>query len=434
MKLAVKYNDSWMFQKIVGQHGISPAKLKSIQVKRLRAHKSVVKLLDSGEQGFIKTLSDSKELALINKWSGVLKKNFSQILLIGIGGSDLGARALNQAFSSSNKKQVFFLGDTADPVEIEKVFAQIDWGKCAIIPVSKSGNTVETISVFLFARNKLVKVVGKTKHAKHVFVLTENKPSVFLNIANQQGYNIIPHPLNIGGRWTVLSIVGLLSAAFVGVDIKALRKGARDFYNQAMKFANNPAMKYAALHYLGAKQGQSLAVLMPYSSRLEAFGAWYRQLFAESLGKAKNRKGKSGNIGLTPIVAIGPKDQHSQVQLYNEGPFDKLVTFIRVENSNLLSKVPKHWPGEDDIAYLDNWPYQDMLNIEQESTAKALKNHKRPSGTISIPEISEYSVGQLFVFFELACIYLAELFDINAFDQPGVEQGKEWMRKKLNKK
>lgn len=432
--MTIKYNDAWMHRKAVGNHGISSTKVNVNKARQMKAHQAAITLLDSGEQGFIKTLFNSKDLALINKWSEYLSKSFSQILLIGIGGSDLGARALNQIFPSSSKKQVFFLGDTADPIEINRVCSAIDWKKCAVIPVSKSGSTVETITVFLYARDLLIKAVGKEKHKKHIYMLTEDNPSVLHNIAIRQEYTLIPHPQNIGGRWTVLSIVALLSSAFTGANVKELRKGARDFYNMAKLSKNNPAMKYAMLHYLGCKQGQSLAVLMPYSSRLESFGAWYRQLFAESLGKAKNRKGKIVNTGVTPIVAVGPKDQHSQVQLYNDGPYDKLITFIRVESTVSNEMVPKHWKGEESIAYLDSWSYHDLLNIEQESTAQALKVHKRPSGTISIPELSEYYVGQLFILFELACVYLAELFDINAFDQPGVEEGKQWMKNKLTRR
>ena len=355
--------------------------------------------------------------------------------MIGIGGSDLGARALQKIFQDKlNGPEVIFLGDTTDPSEIKRVCSGINWKHCAINPVSKSGNTVEPLSVFLYVRELLIKAVGKKNHAKHVFVTTQDSPSVLHGLVSKYDYNLIEHPKNIGGRWTVLSVVGLFSAAVAGISIRELRKGAGDYYQMAKKSSKNPSLVYAGLHYLGTRQSQNIAVLMPYGAHLEEFSAWYRQLFGESLGKEKNNQGKKVHAGITPIASLGPKDQHSQAQLYNAGPYDKLVTFITVQRDETKLSVPKHWAGDINHSFLDQYRFHKILNYEQEATALAMASHKRLSGVINLTDSSEYAIGQLFMFFELACVYLAELLDINAFDQPGVEEGKNNIYALLGKK
>jgi len=433
MKL-LQYETIYLRGKGGGKHGISPLALKRL-AKRLKAvQKHTSSFLREGEQDFIRDLLSSRSekdiLAQAKGW----RKRFSQLLVIGIGGSDLGARALQELFPvAGDKHGVFFLGDTTDPQEIASVCSKLDWKHCAVQVISKSGNTVETLAVFLAVRDRLVKAVGKTKHAEHVFVITEQGNGKLGALADLHGYTRIDHPPDIGGRWTVLTGVALLSAAFAGIDITSLRRGARTAYKKWEQDAKNPALVYAAAHFLAAKQGQSLAVFMAYAARFESFGQWYRQLFAESLGKARSRRGKLVHTGLTPLVSIGPKDQHSQIQLFNEGPFDKLITFLRVQDKP-ETMLPKPWKGEDDIAYLHGRGLAEILAIEQVATVKALAKHGRPSSLLILPNASEESLGQLFLFFELACVYLAELFNVNAFDQPGVEEGKHIMQAMLKHK
>ncbi len=421
-----------MMQDAIGSQGISDAQLKKVSPQLKKAHKAVHALLDSGEQGFITNLFDKKEEKRILQLAKTIQTQFTQVLIIGIGGSDLGARALQSFFPKEKGITLFFLGDTTDPVEINRICKQINWEKCAINAISKSGNTVEPLSVFLSIREKLMKKVGKKNHAKHVFITTESSESVFGQLAKENEYAHIVHPKNIGGRWTILSIVGLLSAAITGSDIKQLRKGAQEYYLQAKKQSHNSAMLYAALHYLHLQKGKSLAVLMPYTSQLDLLGSWYRQLFAESLGKEKTRMGKKVHTGLTPLSAHGPKDQHSQVQLYASGPFDKVITFIRIETDSLKTQLPA-LPQSHPASFLSKVSLHKILQVEQEATALALTKQKRATGTIRLKEVSEYSIGQLICFFELACVYLAELMDVNAFDQPGVEEGKNNMYALLGK-
>lgn len=427
MKKLLKYKSALMFKKSVGPQGIDRKKLDALRSKTKKAHQKSHKKIESDEHSFISALYDQKMSRDISSYAAKIKKNYKQLLLIGIGGSDLGARALREIFhDKSDSLELFFLGDTTDPREIERVCSKIDFKKCAVNVVSKSGNTVEVLSVFLYIRERLVKALGKNKHASAIYAITEDNSGALKKLVDLNGYHFIEHPANIGGRWSVLSIVGLLSAAAAGISHSQLRKGGRELYEAYKRSVNNPAMTYAALHYMAMKNGQSNAVLMPYSAVLEKFGHWYRQLFGESLGKK--------NKGLTPIVCLGPKDQHSQMQLYNEGPFDKVVTFLKIEKDNLGFTVPKSWRGEEAVKYLEGWRLHEILNVEQDATARALAHHGRPNGTIAVPELNEYYTGQLFMFFELACIYLAELMRVNAFNQPGVEEGKKIMSRKLKRR
>ncbi len=418
----LNYDSTLMMSDRVGRYGITHKELRKQQIRAMKAHKAAHAFLDTGEQGFVKNLASSSHTREIQQAAAKARKTFSELLVIGIGGSDLGARALHQALSQKGKQVVHFLGDTVDPAAIRTVLQKVKWKQCLLNPVSKSGNTVETLSVFLAAHRELVKHVGG-RAAKHVLVTTEKNGGALHKLAEAEHFQILAHPKNIGGRWSILSNVGLLSAAFCGADIAALRKGALAFYRMAKKDADNPAMRYARLHALGAEKGQSIAVLMPYASRLESLGGWYRQLFGESLSKARNRKGKMVHSGLTPVLAMGPRDQHSQIQLYNEGPFDKLITFLTAGGSDNL-RIPKR-RGYLDLA--GGKTFQELLLAEQKGTVLGLAAHHRPSGTIHLPQIDEYHLGQLIMFFELACVYLAEFFDINAFDQPGVEEGKKQM-------
>lgn len=435
MAKQLQYDYTNMLRSAVGRGGVSEAKFKKTLLRLKKKHRQIHAFLKDGEQGFLQDVFNTYEEREIIRYGSKIRRGFSQLLVIGIGGSDLGARALQEIFQDSKKGvEILFLGDTPDPTELKRVFSKVQWKKCAVMPISKSGNTVEPLSTFLLARDRLVKAVGKAKHQKHVFVLTEDKPSLFHDLAIEQEYELIEHPHTIGGRWTVLSRVALISAVASGIDIKGLRKGARDFALACQKSYRNPSLVYSALHLAGREQGLDQAVLMPYSSNLEKFGAWYRQLFGESLGKAKNNKKKRVYAGITPIVSVGPKDQHSQIQLYNEGPFDKLITFVKVLSSSQQIRLPKHWKGEKDLAYLNGKDTHRILNIELEATASALKKHHRANGAILLADLSPHSIGQLFIFFELACVYLAEGLDINAFDQPGVEEGKVSMYVLLGKK
>jgi glucose-6-phosphate isomerase len=230
--------------------------------------------------------------------------------------------------------------------------------------------------------------------------------------------------------------VGLFPLAYAGIAIDQLLAGAADMDERltVSPLLQNPALLYAALQFLGyTKRHQALSVLMPYAGGLRGLAMWYRQLWAESLGKAADVKGQTIHAGPTPIAAVGATDQHSQVQLYMEGPFDKMVTFVAVAEMDRSVLLPSQLESMPELAYLQGAELSDILLTEQQSTAVALAHNQRPNATLTLPRLNEYILGQLLYFFEVACAYSGSLYGINTYDQPGVELGKQLMYAQLGK-
>jgi glucose-6-phosphate isomerase len=239
-------------------------------------------------------------------------------------------------------------------------------------------------------------------------------------------------PSGVGGRFSVLSAVGLLPGALVGMDIKALLVGARDMAETiaTTKGWENPACSFAGVHYLeDTSLGRRVSVMMPYSARLRDVSGWYRQLWAESLGKAVDRQGRQVNVGPLPVKALGVTDQHSQLQLYSEGPDDKVITFLGVQEFGATLAIPSavSLGGEaaDSLGYLGGRSLSDLMWAEQQATAWALAEHGRPSLTLTLPRVDAASVGALLYLLEMATAVAGELYDVDAFDQPGVELSKK---------
>jgi glucose-6-phosphate isomerase len=238
-------------------------------------------------------------------------------------------------------------------------------------------------------------------------------------------------PTDVGGRFSVLSPVGLLPAALVGIDVDGLLSGARRAIerSEADNLLQNPSALYAALHWAADTQlGARIHVLMPYTDRLREFAEWYRQLWAESLGKRVDRNGKVVHVGPTPVAAVGATDQHSQVQLFMEGPFDKVITFITVEDFGMDVPIPNQ-PGVQeslppDLAYLPGHTLGELLRAEYQATSAALTQMGRMNCTLRFPDLSAETLGEAIMFFQLATGYAGAWYGIDPFDQPGVELGK----------
>jgi glucose-6-phosphate isomerase len=391
---------------------IAKKDLSSIRGLLKIANQKIKKLRASHKQGFFELPFDLKNATIIQKKATMVQKKFKRLIVIGIGGSDLGARAIWHALPAQ-KMELKFLSNP-DPNTLKEVLnlSISEWKKTAINVISKSGSTLETMINFLVAREKLIKAIGKKQHAKHIFVTTEID-SPLADWSKKHGYEILPHPKNIGGRFSVLSVVGLFPTACGGVNIKKLLNGAASIdYSEAAKFAG--------LQYLNFKKGRVINVLMPYSDRLNRLPFWFRQLWAESLGKNKT--------GPTPIAALGAVDQHSEIQLYNEGPDNKTFTFIKIEKTNTDFKVLKILPG---LKYAAGKTFTQILHAELHGTAAALTKNQRPNTTISIPSLSPESLGALFQFFMVATAFAGELFRVNAYNQPGVEEGKRITKEEL---
>ena len=407
-------------------------KLQSVQVKLQEA--KAVKAL-----GFATLPYQTREsLVPLLELADDIRAEFEAVIIVGIGGSDLGSRAVHRALHNqfynykNNKPALYFIGDSPDPVNLSEVLGMVDLRTTAIVVISKSGGTVEPTSTFLVLRQKCIEAVGETEAAKHIIMLTDAHGGMLRVLVNQERYRSLAIPSEVGGRFSVLSTVGLFPLAIAGVDIERLLDGARAMDQQDAQ-ANSLALEYAAAQYLAYSRGYDISVFMPYAHSLREVGFWYRQLWAESLGKKAHTNGPIEPVGSTPVAALGPTDQHSQLQLYMEGPANKIITFVKVEQFATDFEVPKAFPELEEITYLGGHSMAAILAAEQESSAQALAEVGRPSVTLKLSEISPTSLGELLYFLEMTVAYMGELLDINAYDQPGVEFSKHYMYRLLGK-
>jgi glucose-6-phosphate isomerase len=364
------------------------------------------------------------------------------IVVIGIGGSDLGARALHRAINSQyhnqlvetkkiNQKKIYFSGDTTDPESISNLAEILDFEKTLFLIVSKSGNTIEPSSVFAYFRDLYIS--KNLDIYKHFVFLTDPKSGTLRDIANTSGYKTLIHG-EVGGRFSVLSSVGSVPAHLVNIKVDKLLEGARDLDKHIQEEEMDIVLNYIAAKYLYYKKhNKTISVIMPYQYSLYEVGKWYQQLWGESIGKRLDLQNNEVYAGQTPVALLGPVDQHSQLQLLNEGPNDKFITFIKAENSRQNLNLPENYNGVEQFEFLKGHNFQEILNYELETTAFALTKNQRPNCTITIPQIDEYHLGQIFYFFEVATAYMGYLLNINPIDQPGVELSKNAMYGVLNK-
>lgn len=427
----IKLNYANCLKDIVGETGISLESLQALQPKIADAHASLLNQKKEGKRGFMElpyTADLAKQIKATYKKIG---KNFDNFVVIGIGGSALGNIALQQSlrhpfWNLLEKKERkgglrLFVPDNVDPDLIAGLLDVIDVNKTLFNVISKSGSTAECLANYFVLKKALEKKAGK-KSGAHIIVTTDVAKGYLREEADKGKLINFVVPANVGGRFSVLSPVGLISAAFTGIDIEKLLAGAAEMDKRCAtdQLMENPAALYAAIQYLFYWLKRPMSVMMPYSNSLYGIADWYRQLWAESLGKKVNRRGETVQVGPTPIKALGTTDQHSQVQLYIEGPQDKIITFLSVDQFNNTVKIPSY-----DKHYLGGRTINELLKAEEEATRLALTQVGRPNLTISLPEVTPETIGQLLYVLELATAYAGELFDINAFDQPGVELGKQ---------
>jgi len=425
-----------MMDKAIGaEHGVSQEELESIIPSINDAFAEIDGKKDSKELGFAKLPYETDNAKKIVEMGKEIAKRSNDFVVVGIGGSALGNIALHKALNhpwynhlskkDRNDRPRIFVTDNIDPDFLKSLFDVLDLEKTFFNVITKSGDTAETMSTFFVFMDHMKKTFKGKDISSHFTATTSLTKGNLLKIAQKEGFDILEIPDDVGGRFSVLSNVGLLSLATSGIDIEELLAGARDmdeFCNNS-DIWENPALMSAALQYLMYRKGKPMSVLMPYSNALKEFADWYAQLWAESLGKKVNKNGDEVFVGPTPIKALGATDQHSQVQLYREGPNDKVVTFISVQKHNDELKIPK-CIEKMDISYLCGHSVGELLHVEEKSTELSLTKSLRPNCKITIPEVRPYYLGALIYYYELQTAYAGELFNINTYDQPGVEEGK----------
>jgi len=380
----------------------------------------------------------------INEYAASIKGKFDNLIVMGIGGSALGAISVTEALlkpywnlldkeSRSNFPRIFVL-DNIDPDQINGLLDSIDLKKTLVNVITKSGNTAETMSQFMIVKQRLETLLG-SEFKKNIVVTTDKEKGILRKIATDEGFKSFIVPDDVGGRFSVFSSVGLLPFALVGINISELLRGVRDLDNELSNtdISTNVAAQNALIQYLMDKKGKNLSVMMPYSSRLRFVSDWYVQLWAESLGKEKDINGNTVHTGPTPVKALGATDQHSQIQLYNEGPNDKIISFIRVKKFDTELKIPNVYTYSD-LGYLCSKTINELMNAEADATRAALVDYKRPTVTISIDKVDEYNLAQLLYMLEVQTAIAGGLYNIDAFNQPGVEQAKNYINALMGKK
>ncbi|MDD3437760.1 MAG: glucose-6-phosphate isomerase [Candidatus Gastranaerophilales bacterium] len=374
---------------------------------------------------------------LVKEYASLVRNRFENILVLGIGGSALGGIAVTEALlkpywnllteeQRNNYPRIFFL-DNIDPDQIQGLLDLLDLKKTLVNVITKSGSTAETMSQYMIVKDLMEKELGDD-YRKNIVATTDKKTGFLRQLADQEGYKTFVVPDDVGGRFSVFSAVGLLPFALVGIDIDEIISGIKDM-DLALKNTDifeNIAAQNALIHYLmDTNKGKKLSVMMPYSSRLRYVSDWYVQLWAESLGKEFDNQGEKVNCGPTPLKALGATDQHSQIQLYNEGPNNKIINFIRIENFDNTVEIPRIFEYTG-LGYLGGKTINDLINAEADATKVALVDFGRPNVTISLPNINGYYVAQLLYMLEVQTAIAGELYNINTFSQPGVEQAKNY--------
>lgn len=374
---------------------------------------------------------------LVKEYAAMVKDRFENILVLGIGGSALGGMAVCESLlkpywnllsdeQRNNLPKIFFL-DNIDPDQMNGLLEILDLKKTLVNVITKSGSTAETMSQFMILKNKLEEELGDN-YRRNIVATTDLNTGILRQISNEEGYKTFVVPDDVGGRFSVFSAVGLLPFALVGIDIDELIQGIKDM-DLAIKntdIRHNIAAQNALIHYLmDTEKGKNLSVMMPYSSRLKYVSDWFVQLWAESLGKNEDLDGNKVNVGPTPIKAVGATDQHSQIQLYNEGPNNKVINFIRVKEFDTTLEIPKIFEFTG-VGYLGGNTINNLINAEADSTKVALIDYQRPNVTITIDKVTPYDVAQLLYMLEVQTAIAGELYNINTFNQPGVEQAKNY--------
>ena len=433
MKLRMDYNN--MMSASVGKDGFTDKNLSAIGDELTKAFNAVEAGKGKGMMGWADLPYNQDEVVEdILETAKQIRKNYEYFVVLGIGGSALGPIAAFQAIchlhyndlpKRKRKGPKFYVEDNVDPERMEALLDVIDVEKTMFNVITKSGSTSETMTQYLIINNILTKKLG-AKAKEHIIATTSKSTGNLIKIATKENYKTFYIPDGVGGRFSELCPVGLLPAAVVGIDIKGMLAGAKYMMEQcdSDNVKKNPALMAAALQDLAMQRGKNIGVMMPYADGLKFIADWYAQLWAESLGKNKKLDGSDCNVGQTPVKSLGVTDQHSQVQLYAEGPFDKVITFIGVDDYRTTVKIPEGCEEYPNVNFLCGHTMNELIQAERKATEYAVTKAGKLNYTIMLPELNEFTLGQLLMYFMLQTAYAGALLGIDTFNQPGVEEGK----------
>ncbi|MEX2582793.1 MAG: glucose-6-phosphate isomerase [Gemmatimonadota bacterium] len=436
MPIKLDYNNM-LAPRVGAGRGIDPERLSALASRFRDISADVQQRREAGKLGFFDLPYATEVIDAIETFAEGPGQAFSNLVVLGIGGSALGTIALRTALLDPFWNELddeardfyprLYVVDNPDPATFSALLRRIDVRKTLFNVVSKSGGTAETMSQLLIIREKLEEVIGDG-YRRHLLFTTDPESGVLRKLSRDEDVAALAVPPNVGGRFSVMSAVGLLPAAMAGISIREFLEGAQamDARCRSDELLRNPAGVYAMLQYLAdTEMGAPIHVMMPYSDPLRDVADWFRQLWAESLGKRTSLTGDEINVGPTPVKALGATDQHSQVQLYVEGPFDKTITFLVEREREEDVTIPGLYPDIPELAYLGGHSLGELLHVEKEATEAALTQRGRMNMTIELPKVDARSIGELFFLLQVATVYAGALYDVDPLDQPGVELGKQ---------
>ena len=384
---------------------------------------AALQALIASPPGFLSELEDTGLIPAVRSVADAMP-DADAVVVLGIGGSSLGARTLYDALAPAGAPRFVFL-DNIDPATIEAL--DLPWARTQILMVSKSGSTAETIAQFLFLRGRMEN--AGVDWRQQVTVITDPERGPLRELVREHDLRSLPVPPGVGGRFSVLTAVGLLPAALMGIDLDALLGGARAVARDLGGATGGAIAHLAAHHFATYRSGRAIQVLLSYSDRLRTLGAWFAQLWGESLGKRLDRSGAEVWTGSTPLPAVGATDQHSLVQLFREGPDDKQYWVLGHPHPGPNSAAPAAIPADaaevhPDFGYLAGSSLAELFDAERRGTIGALREAGRPVVEIAVDAVDARHVGALFVVFEVLTAIGGDLYDVDPYDQPGVEAGK----------
>lgn len=412
----------------VGADGVAPETLEALAPDLDRVRRELAHRRAAGRLGFADLPYRRADVQRVVRAAAAARDRFDTLVVLGIGGSALGVHALHQALGEGAGLRVL-VSDSVDPSALRALLGAVDLQRTLWNVVSKSGDTAETMARFLIVRDRLMREFGAVDYKDHVIVTTEAQRGSLRQIVNDEGFQSLAVPPDIDGRFSTLTAVALFAAAAAGVDVEELLAGAA-MMDQRMRAAEtplaDPALALAgSLWTLARARGKRIVVLMSYAERLAAVGDWFCQLWGESLGKAVDRDGRVVEYGQTAMRARGSADQHSHLQLYLEGPRDKVVLFLRVEDHGEPVDIPAGYQDIEDVGCLGGNSLGALLNGSQHATELALARRGRPSATLTLPAVNPFTVGQLVYLLEMATVATGWLAGVDPFGQPAIEQTKE---------
>lgn len=421
------------FDSVIGEAGLTGKTYGAVLAETMPALDAIRTWHKDRSRPFVTLPERRDDLPAIEAAASRLRESFESVVVLGTGGSSLGGRTLTTlcqpAFGAiPGRARVYFL-ENVESRPLDDLVRRLDLKRTAFIVISKSGRTVETLAQCLVCLGALRHVVGSQRLGHHVLVVTEPGESPLRQLAEHHRFQVIDHDPALGGRFSALSIVGLLPAVIAGLDAAAVREGAAAVLKETLTAsepgASAPAVGAAINLALLRHKGVGQSVMMPYGDTLAPFGLWYRQLWAESLGK----DGK----GTTPIHSVGTVDQHSQLQLYLAGPADKFYTFVTIDCAGTGMVIPSDAGLGGETDWLVGRTMGDLMSASQRATWKTLVKRGRPVRLFRLPVLDGRAMGAMMMHFMLETVVAAHLFGVEPFDQPAVEAGKVLARRYMER-